>query len=53
MISILAFSFGIIYAAANFAYASVNNNNDEKVKALKYMMLYIAGIILNIIIAKL
>lgn len=53
VISILAFSMGIVYAASNFAYASINNNNDEKVKTLKYMMIYIAGIMLNIIIAKL
>lgn len=53
VISILAFSFGIIYAASNFLYASINNNNDEKLKALKYIIIYIAGIMLNIIIAKL
>lgn len=49
----ISFFNGIVYATSNFAYASINNNNDEKVKALKYMMIYIAGIILNIIIAKL
>lgn len=53
MISILAFSMGIVYATSNFAYASINNNNDEKLKALKYIIIYIAGIMLNIIIAKL
>lgn len=53
VISIFAFSMGIVYATSNFAYASIKNNNDEKVKALKYMMIYIAGIILNVIIAKL
>lgn len=53
MISILAFSIGIVYATSNFAYASINNNNDEKLKALKYIIIYIAGIMLNIIISKL
>lgn len=53
MISILAFSMGIVYATSNFLYASINNNNDEKLKALKYIIIYIAGIMLNIIIAKL
>lgn len=53
MISILAFSMGIVYADSNFLYASINNNNDEKLKALKYIIIYIAGIMLNIIIAKL
>lgn len=53
VISILAFSMGIVYATNNFLYASINNNNDEKLKALKYIIIYIAGIILNIIIAKL
>ena len=52
-ISILTFSMGIVYAASNFLYASINNNNDEKLKALKYIIIYIAGIMLNIIIAKL
>ena len=53
VISILAFSIGIVYATSNFLYASINNNNDEKLKALKYIIIYIAGIMLNIIIAKL
>lgn len=53
VISILAFSMGIVYATSNFAYASINNNNDKKLKALKYIIIYIAGIMLNIIIAKL
>lgn len=53
VISILAFSMGIVYATSNFAYASIKNNNDEKLKALKYIIIYIAGIMLNIIIAKL
>lgn len=53
VISILTFSMGIVYAASNFLYASINNNNDEKLKALKYIIIYIAGIMLNIIIAKL
>ena len=53
VISILAFSIGIVYAVSNFLYASINNNNDEKLKALKYIIIYIAGIMLNIIIAKL
>lgn len=53
VISILAFSMGIVYATSNFAYASINNNNDEKLKALKYIIIYIAGIMLNIIISKL
>lgn len=53
VISILAFSMGIVYASSNFLYASINNNNDEKLKALKYIIIYIAGIMLNIIIAKL
>lgn len=52
-ISILAFSFGIIYAAGNFAYASMKNNNDERIKALKWMMIYIAGLALDVIVAKL
>lgn len=53
VISTLAFSMGIVYATSNFAYASINNNNDEKLKALKYIIIYIAGIMLNIIISKL
>lgn len=53
VISILAFSMGIVYATSNFLYASINNNNDEKLKALKYIIIYISGIMLNIIIAKL
>ena len=53
VISILVFSMGIVYATSNFLYASINNNNDEKLKALKYIIIYIAGIMLNIIIAKL
>lgn len=53
VISILAFSMGIVYATSNFLYASINNNNNEKLKALKYIIIYIAGIMLNIIISKL
>lgn len=53
MISILASSMGIIYEASNFLYASVNNNNDKKIKALKWIMLYMAMIIINFIVAKL
>ena len=53
VISILTFSMGIVYATSNFAYASIKNNNDEKLKALKYIIIYIAWIMLNIIIAKL
>ena len=53
VISILTFSMGIVYAASNVLYASINNNNDEKLKALKYIIIYIAGIMLNIIVAKL
>ena len=53
VISILAFSMDIVYATSNFLYASINNNNDEKLKALKYIIIYIAGIMLNIIIEKL
>ena len=52
-ISILASSFGILYEASNFLYASVNNNNDQKIKALKWIILYIAIIIINFIVVKL
>ena len=52
-ISILSFSLGIIYEASNFAYASIKNNNDERIKALKWMMIYIAGLALDVIVAKL
>lgn len=51
-ISILASSMGILYKASNFLYASVNNN-DKKIKALKWIIIYIAIIILNFIVAKL
>lgn len=53
MISILASSFGLLYEASNFLYASVNNNNDQKIKALKWIILYIAIIIINFIVVKL
>lgn len=52
-ISILASSFGLLYEASNFLYASVNNNNDQKIKALKWIILYIAIIIINFIVVKL
>ena len=52
-ISILASSFGLLYEASNFLYASVNNNNDQKIKALKWIILYIAIIIFNFIVVKL
>lgn len=52
-ISILASSMGIIYEVSNFLYASVNNDNDKKIKALKWIMLYTAIIIINFIVAKL
>lgn len=52
-ISILASSMGILYEASNFLYASVNNNNDKKIKALKWIIIYIAIIILNFIVTKL
>lgn len=53
VISILASSFGLLYEASNFLYASVNNNNDQKIKALKWIILYIAIIIINFIVVKL